>query len=118
MKKQLVSINQSKVDRWEREMDRTVVAAQVFYDAWIELNIGDLTTEELHAAIQDPNQFFESRLLELTPIPEVSGPLKIDRRKYMDTLQKPNTGALMTAHAAIISDHIADQLRQYTAQGR
>jgi len=44
--------------------------------------------------------------MDLVDIPEVSGPLKIDRRKYMDTLEKPDTAAMMKAHAAILNDHI------------
>jgi len=66
-----------------------------------------LTTQTMYEAIQDPKQFYESRLMGLVDIPQVSGPLKIDKAKYMDTLEKPDTAALMKAHAAIISDHVA-----------
>ncbi len=63
--------------------------------------------EAAKVEIQDPKGFYESRLMSLVDFPKVSGPLKIDKAKYMATLEKPDTDALMDARDAITNDHIA-----------
>jgi hypothetical protein len=82
--------------RTRQEMEGSIQSLQLILDEWLSLGLGPCT-DGINDLILRPRVMYDRAVSDMIKVPELSGPFKIDKAKYMDQLSLPDPSALYAA---------------------